>query len=115
MSQERLSMRKIEEILRLKWEAKRSHREIAQSCAVSSSTVSDYLNRAQAAGLSWPLPESLTAAHLEQLLFPEPRKPSGRNIPAPDWAQVHTELKRKGVTLSLLWVEYRQDHPDGYG
>ena len=115
MSQERLSMRKIEEILRLKWEAKRSHREIAQSCAVSSSTVSDYLNRARVAGLSWPLPEGLTAAQLEHLLFAEPRRLSGRSIPAPDWAHLHGELKRKGVTLSLLWVEYRQAHPDGYG
>lgn len=115
MSQKRLSMRKIEEILRLKWEQHRSHQEIARSCAVSSSTVSDYLNRAQAAGLSWPLPADLSASQLEQLLFPAPRLPSGRSIPQPDWAQVHTELKRKGVTLSLLWVEYRQDHPDGYG
>lgn len=115
MSQKRLSMRKIEEILRLKWEQKRSHQEIARSCAVSSSTVSEYLSRAKAAGLNWPLPENLTAAQLEQLLFPEPRRASGRQIPQPDWAQVHTELKRKSVTLSLLWIEYRQEHPDGYG
>ncbi len=115
MSQERLSMRKIEEILRLKWEAKRSHREIAQSCGVSSSTVSDYLNRAQAAGLRWPLPEGLTAADLERQLFSEAGRPSGRSIPQPDWHALHTELKRKSVTLSLLWVEYRQAHPDGYG
>ncbi len=114
MSQKRLSMRKIEEILRLKWEQKRSHQEIARSCAISSSTVSEYLSRAKAAGLSWPLPADLKASQLEQLLFPEPRRSSGRPIPQPDWTQVHTELKRKGVTLSLLWVEYRQDHPDGY-
>lgn len=115
MSQERLSMRKIEEILRLKWEAKRSHREIAQSCGVSSSTVSDYLNRAQAAGLRWPLPEGLTAADLERQLFSAVGRPTGRAIPQPDWHALHTELKRKSVTLSLLWVEYRQAHPDGYG
>ena len=115
MSQERLSMRKIEEILRLKWEAKRSHREIAQSCAVSSSTVSDYLNRAQAAGLSWPLPEGLTGADLEQQLFSAVGHATGRSIPQPDWQALHQELKRKSVTLSLLWVEYRQAHPDGYG
>ena len=115
MSQERLSMRKIEEILRLKYEAGLTHRAIAQSCSVSPSTVSEYVTHAKAAGLSWPLPDELSAEQLEALLFPQRGSASGRSIPQPDWAEVHKELRRKGVTLSLLWVEYRQEQPGGYG
>jgi transposase len=72
-------------------------------------------NSAQVAGLRWPLPEGLTAADLERQLFSEVGRPTGRAIPQPDWHDLHIELKRKSVTLSLLWVEYRQAHPDGYG
>jgi transposase len=82
---------------------------------VSPSTVSEYVTHAKAAGLSWPLPEGISKEQLEQLLFPKRGPASGRNIPQPDWAEVHKELRRKSVTLSLLWVEYRQEHPDGYG
>jgi transposase len=106
-------MRKIEEILRLKFEAELSHRAIAQSCQVSPSTVSTYVTAAKAAGLSWPLPEGMTPQQLEAKLFPE--QTSGRRTPPrPDWANVHKELKRKSVTLSLLWIEYKQNHPEGY-
>ncbi len=115
MSQKGLSMRKIEEILRLKYEAGLSHRAIAQSCSVSPSTVSEYVTHAKAAGLSWPLMEELSAEELDELLFPKRGPASERNIPQLDWAEVHKELRRKSVTLSLLWVEYRQEHPDGYG
>jgi len=115
MSKVRLSMRKIEEILRLKYEARLSHRAIAQSCLVSPSTVSEYITHAKAAGLSWPLPEGLSAKQLEELLFPTRAPAAGGSIPQPDWAKVHKELRRKNVTLSLLWVEYRQVHADGYG
>jgi transposase len=108
-----LSMRKIEEILRLKFEAGLSHRAIAQSCSVSSSTVSAYIAYAKVAGLSWPLPEGMTTEQLETKLFPE-KKPGRRKLALPDWSSVHKESKRKGVTLSLLWVEYKQNHPDGY-
>ena len=115
MVQKRLSMRKIEEILRLKYEAGLSHRAIAQACAVSASTVSEYVAHAQAAGLSWPLPEGISAAELEERLFPQQPPASQRRIPQPDWAALHQELQRKSVTLSMLWVEYRQAHPEGYG
>jgi transposase len=115
MPQERLSMRKIEEILRLKYEAGLTHRAIAQSCLVSPSTVSEYVTHAKAAGLSWPLPEGINNEQLNELLFPQRGSASGRNILQPDWAKVHKELRRKSVTLSLLWVEYRQEQPDGYG
>ena len=114
MSQASLSMRKIEEILRLKFEVGLTHREIAQSCGVSTSTVSGYSTHAKAAGLSWPLPEGMTAEQLEARLFPA-KGGYGRKIPQPDWQYVNKELKRKSVTLSLLWVEYRQEHPNGYG
>lgn len=109
-----LSMKKIEEVLRLKYENGLSHRAIAQSCAISPSTVSEYVHHARAAGLRWPLPAGMTAAQLDACLFPEKAAAAGVT-PTPDWAEVHKELKRKGVTLSLLWVEYRQAHPEGYG
>jgi len=115
MAQERLSMRKIEEVLRLKYEVGLSHRAIAQSCAVSPSTVSEYVTHAKAAGLSWPLPEELGVEELDELLFPQRGPASGGHIRQLDWAEVHRELRRKSVTLSLLWVEYRQEHPGGYG
>lgn len=115
MSQERLSMRKIREILRLKWECGLSNRAIGRSCSLSHDTVGEYLRRAEAAGFSWPLPEGLDEEALHELLFPKPSRSSSQSIPLPDWSQVHTELRRKSVTLRLLWVEYRESHPDGYG
>ncbi len=75
----------------------------------------DYLVRAAAAGLKWPLPGDLDDAGLEALLYP-PTLPAGTARPAPDWQKVHADLRKKGVTLRLLWVEYRETHPgDGYG
>lgn len=115
MPRERLSMRKIHEVLRLKWESKLSNRSIAHSCGVSHSTVSEYVRRAKAAGLSWPLPDALDEDQLYRLLFPKPAPPSERVIPEPDWRTIHTELRRKSVTRRLLWLEYREAHPDGYG
>ena len=114
MSQVSISMRKIEEILRLKYEVGLSHRAIATSCGVSSSTVSEYITHAKAAGLSWPLPEGMSEEQLEEQLFPR-KASAGRQIPQPDWKYVNKELRRKSVTLSLLWVEYRQEHAGGYG
>ena len=75
MAQERLSMRKTREILRLKWECKLPNRAVAVSCHVGIGTVSDYVGRAQRAGLSWPLPEGLTDEELERRLFPDSRRP----------------------------------------
>ena len=89
MTQKGLSMRKIEEILRLKYEAGLSHRAIAQSCSVSPSTVSEYVTHAKAAGVCWPLPEGVSAEELDELLFPQREPASGRNIPQLDWAEVH--------------------------
>jgi transposase len=115
MTQERLTMRKVAEVLRLKWECGLSNRAIARSCSISHSTVAEYLRRAQEAGLSWPLPADLREDTLYELLFPKAPSPDLRVIPYPDWSLVHTELRRKSVTLRLLWVEYREAHPGGYG
>lgn len=106
-------MRKIEEVLRLHFACDRSNREIARAVGIGRATVSDYLRRAQAAGLRWPLPPDLTERVLEARLFP-PLPPSKVARPEPDWATVHRELGRKGVTLELLWQEYREHSPDGY-
>ena len=108
-------MRKIREVLRLKWECSLTNRAIARSCSISHSTVGEYVRRAEKAGLSWPLPADLDEDRLFELLFPQPSRPSSRVIPCPDWSWIHTELRKKSVTLRLLWVEYRDDHPDGYG
>ncbi len=114
MSQERLSVRNIQEVLRLKWECGLGIRAIARSCSISHSTVIEYVRRAEAAGLTWPLPKSLGEDDLFRLLFPKRSCSSSRVIPLPDWNQVHVELRRKSVTLHLLWLEYREAHPDGY-
>jgi transposase len=116
MSQERLSMRKIGEVLRLKWTCGLSNRAIARSCRISHSTVSEYRARAKQAGLKWPFPETLTEDDLYRLLFPEkaPEVPP-HTKPLPDWEVVRKELKKRSVTLRLLWDEYREVHPDGYG
>jgi transposase len=115
MPQERLSMRKIAEILRLKWSCGLSDRAIARSCGICHGTVAEFVTRARLAGLSWPLPEELDEDALYRRLYPPVSHPGQQAIPLPDWAHVHSELRRKGVTLRLLWVEYREAHPDGYG
>jgi transposase len=106
-------MRHLREILRLKWEAGLSHRAVAQACTVGLGSVSAALARARRAGLSWPLPADLDDAALEARLFARPAD-LAVDRPAPDWTQVHQELKGPGVTLQLLWTEYRAAHPTGY-
>lgn len=113
MPQPRLSMRKIREVLRLKWGLQLTDRKIARSLGVSRSSVADYIRRAQQAGLSWPLADAFDDAQLEAKLFPPPAA-SGTPRPLPEWEWVNRELRKKGVTLQLLWLEYKEDHPDGY-
>jgi transposase len=107
-------MRHVYDVLRLQWAAGLSERQIAQSLGLSRPTVAQYLHRAQAAGLSWPLPEGLDEATLEALLFPPPAAQGTLAHLAPDWASVHQELQRKGVTLLLLWQEYKAREPAGF-
>ncbi len=105
-------MRKIHDVLRLAVETGLRIRAIARCINASPATVGDYLRRVEAAGLGWPLPAELGDTALEQRLFP-PAKPKGGRRPLPDWAEVHQELKRKGVTLALLWQEYKAVHSEG--
>jgi transposase len=99
-------MRKIRETLRLRYEAKLSLAQIGRALSLSKGVVGKLLVLAQEAGLAWPLPEALTDEALELRLYP-PRCPKGTKFVAPDFAWAHQELKRKGVTLQLLWEEYR--------
>jgi Sigma-70, region 4 len=110
-----LLMRKLRDILRLKYEAGLSHRAIARACSIGVSTVSVHLQRAIAAGVRWPLPADLDDAALEAQLFASPGVIPAGPRPLPDWRAVHLELKRPSVTLRLLWLEHRDTYPTGYG
>lgn len=114
MPRPRIAMRKIREVLRLALGEELSRRQVSAASGVPLTTVNDYLRRAAAADLKWPLPGDLDDAGLEALLYP-PVVPSVVTRPVPDWGRVHKELRRKSVTLQLLWLEYREAHPDGYG
>lgn len=118
MTQMRLPMRKIKEVLRLKYESGRSHGEIARSCAIAHSTVLEYLRRAEAAGLRWPLPLGITDTELERQLFPVEILGRDPDVPLPDCQQIYDELRRWrrdcALTLTQLWVEYKERSPDGY-
>ncbi|MBU1471597.1 MAG: IS21 family transposase [candidate division Zixibacteria bacterium] len=107
-------MRKIKEVLRLKYDCRLSNQAIASSCGVGRTTVREYLLRAEKADLSWPLPEEMTDSDLDRLLFPPPPSIAGSQRPPPHYKGIHRELKRKGVTLFLLWQEYKEVHPEGY-
>ena len=95
----RLPMRKIREALRLRASGL-TCREVGDSIGVGRTAVSKYVSRAARAGLSWPLPDDLTDAALEALLFPAPPPDAATTYPKPNWAYVHGELRRPGVTLS---------------
>ena len=114
MPAERITMRKIREVLRLKFECRLSNRKIANSTSIARSTVSDYIQRATIAGLSWPMPDDMDDARLEKVLFDQvPRLTKGMRPPL-NFSKIHKELKRKGVTLMLLWHEYKAENPQGY-
>jgi len=114
MAAVRLPMRKLREVIRLRLEAKQSHRAIARSCGVSSSTVGEYVGRIALAGLTWPLPAELDSDEaLERHLFPDEHHPQ-RQRPEPNWPWVHQELQRRHVTKMLLWQEYKEAQPNGY-
>ena len=113
MATERLPMRHIREILRLKWRLTRSHRETARSLGISPGAVASVISRATAIGLTWDALEGVSDDALEQRLYGP--KVTGRALrPLPDPAWIHTELRRAGVTLELLHLEYLQQRPDGY-
>ncbi len=101
-------MRKVHLVLRLFFAANMSFRAFARAVEASPSTVGDYVRRAQVASLGWPMPEGLSEQALEALLFP-PAQPVAVTRPLPLWPHVHAELRRKGVTLALLWQEYKTE------
>ena len=115
MPAERLSMRQIRDVLRLRFASKLSQRAIAKSLRLSQGAVSTYLTRARAASIVWPLPDDLDDAQLEALLYLPAPTIAADQRPMPDWAWVHRELRRPDVTLALLWEEYRAGAPDGFG
>ena len=103
-------MRKIKEVIRLKFEADLSHERIAAATGVSKGAVTKYLQRTREMELGWPLPVGMDDGKLEALLFPRAPPLVARHV-EPDFAHLHQELKRKGVTLQLLWEEYAVAHP----
>jgi len=107
-------MRKIKEVLRLRFAHSSSIRQIGKSCDIGRTTVSDYIERAERAGLTWPLPVDLDDQAIEALLYPSVNNGIllKRSMPSMDY--LYRELKRKSVTLNLLWYEYKQANPDGY-
>jgi transposase len=108
-------MRKIKEVLRLHALGLKQQ-QMARSCGISQSTVSEYLNAAEAAGLSWEHVSDWDETRLQASLFPSRQSATKRGVYAPpDFAAIHEQLQRhKHVTLQLLWEEYRQSLPDGY-
>jgi hypothetical protein len=100
-------MRKVRDVLRLKFDGGQTNRRIARSCQISRPTVPDYLLRFEKAGLTWPAAARLDDAALEGKLFPPAPVASTAQRAAPDWSQVHRELRCRGVTLTLLWHEYK--------
>jgi transposase len=107
-------MRKIRDILRLKASGL-SKRRIAASLGLSATAAGDCIRRARGAGIAWPVPEDIGDEALERRLYP-PAPTTGKDRrPQPDWARMHRELKRPGVTLQLLWEEHRAAHADGHG
>lgn len=108
-------MRRIKEVLRLRYELRLDQRQIARSCSLSVSTVHEYLKRAEAANVSWPLPDDWDDTRVQAALFHEPESRGKQKKSPPDFAAVHEQLRRhRHVTLQLLWQEYRDANPDGY-
>ncbi len=108
------AMRKIREVLRLTFAEDLSSRQVGAALHLPRTTVADHVARARTAGLAWPLPEGLDDEALEARLFASAAPPPAATRPVPDWATVHRELRRKGVTLQLLHFEYKAAAPSGY-
>ena len=105
MARKRLQMKKLREILRLKYQRGLSHRAVSKACSIGLGTVTLYLKRAAEAGLTWPLPDDVDDVALESMVFRRSTPATGPR-PKPDMVEIHQEKKRPGVTLYLLWMEY---------
>jgi transposase len=108
-------MRKIREVLRLTHEVKLSVRQVSEATGVGKTAAGEYIARARVIGITWPIPTELSDAELERRLFVPAGFHDGPTKPVPDWAKVHEELKRRGVTLMILWEEHRAEYADGHG
>ena len=117
MPGERVSMRKIREVLRLRFAQGLSQRAIGISLGLSTGAVNSYLGRARMVGLGWPFADEFSDAELETLLYPAPPNVAAERRPVPNWSVVHRELRRPNMTLALLWEEYRGGigGQDGFG
>ena len=113
MSQKRPSMRKLKEVFRLKFDLNYSNRLIGRSVNLSASTISEYINLFKGTRLSWPEASKLNDEELERHLYGEPAQGPYSSRPKPDWSKIHLELQRKGVTLQLLWQEYKSQNTNG--
>jgi transposase len=107
-------MRKIREVLRLTHALGMSRRLVGEATGIGKTAVGEYVRRAAVAGQGWPIPDEIDDAELERRLFPPPDAASSTSRTEPDWSYNHAELKRRGVTLALLWQEYRAEHAQGY-
>jgi transposase len=114
MANRSISMRMAREILRLYFGLHLKKRQISRACKVAASTVVDYVQRAEEAGISWPLPEDLDDTALEAMLTERTGSPKTARRPLPAMDEIHLELRKKGVTMQLLWLEYKERFPDGY-
>ena len=111
-------MRKARDILRLKYQSGLSNRQIGAGLHLSHVAVGKFLQRAEQAGVGWPLPAGIEEDQLRQLLYGSQNPPEKAHRALPPMEYIHRELHKprsKGVTLQLLWEEYRAEHPDGYG
>jgi len=108
-------MRKVREVLRLKHTLGMSLRQISEATGVGKTVIGEYVRRAGVIGITWPVPEEIDDAELERRLFPVAGDRTAAPRAAIDWRQVHEEMKRRSVTLVLLWQEYRAEQTDGYG
>src|ERR1700685_3538476 len=111
----RLSVRKIKEVLRLKFGVGLGLRHIARSCSIGLGTVHDYLQRAEADGVTWPLGDDWDENRLEAALFGGPPRARPAALPMPDFGELHQQRQiHPHLTQQLLWEEYKQANPDGY-
>jgi transposase len=114
MPKKGVSMRKIREVLRLTYEHKLSVRQVSRATGVGKTAVGEFVARARVIGITWPIPAEISDAELEARLFTPPSFHESTR-PVPDWAKVHQELKRRGVTLMILWEEYHGTVANGHG
>ena len=110
---EKIAMHRVREILRLRWSLGRSVRQAAASAGVSRSVVSKTTSRASATGLTWELVGALGDEALDERMYGKRVAPTGERA-EPDPIRMHLELKRPGVTLELLHIEYKEAHPEGF-